>query len=72
MAAIETTLVGPAQSTFVFGAKQAHAVTLSGPRAVTTTYYYNLAGTLTRTTSASTYATAVAAGAITIGVKTTS
>lgn len=70
MAAIETTLVGPSPSLFTFGAKQAHAVTLSGPRPLTTTYYYNLAGTLVRTTSSTTYATAVSAGAITIKVMT--
>lgn len=44
-------------------------LTLDG-QSSTTTYYYNLAGVLTITESASTYATAVAAGAITISVAT--
>lgn len=35
----------------------------------TYTYYYNLAGVLTTTTSAATYAAAVVAGAITISVR---
>lgn len=42
---------------------------LDGPSSVTT-YRYNLAGVLTSTTTASTYATAVASGAITISVRT--
>lgn len=42
---------------------------LDGQSSVTT-YYYSLAGVLTITESASTYATAVASGAITISVAT--
>lgn len=53
---------------YLRGTATARQLSVLDGASATTVYYYSLAGVLTITESASTYATAVAAGAITIRV----